>query len=73
MSNCLGGKMNRSDREIKDQKEIEAIIQRAEVCRIGLFQVLLQIYALVLSCRSLFRHAIVLFDLIVYRQVPRLC
>ncbi len=28
--------MKRSEREIKDQKEIETIIEKAEVCRIGL-------------------------------------
>ena len=28
--------MKRSDREIKDQKEIETIVERADVCRIGL-------------------------------------
>jgi nitroimidazol reductase NimA-like FMN-containing flavoprotein (pyridoxamine 5'-phosphate oxidase superfamily) len=28
--------MKRSEREIKDQKEIETIIERADVCRIGL-------------------------------------
>ncbi len=28
--------MKRSDREIKDQKEIETIIEKAEICRIGL-------------------------------------
>ena len=36
MNNCLGGKMRRGEREIKDRKEIEAIIERANVCRIGL-------------------------------------
>ena len=28
--------MRRNDREIKDQKEIESIIEKADVCRIGL-------------------------------------
>jgi len=28
--------MKRSEREIKDRKEIEAIIERADVCRLGL-------------------------------------
>ncbi len=28
--------MHRSDREVKDQKEIETIIEKADICRIGL-------------------------------------